>query len=777
VSDWEPATEAEIAMREALRVNDQEQYFRILARTDILLPVAGDSPSSGSDSAGWGTWTADGRTHVLGFTSSNAFEYCLAGNAGTYRRIPFRELATRWPNVEWWLAIDPGLPIEGYLPSWFVTQVSRGDVRLPGRTLGARARIEQVDSLRARAVAQIPLRTVPTQPPLSPIDRARRDPRLQEPAAAEAQEAGNAAQTGENSAPAPGMPFPGGPVAGARRQPPSGPNHEQRPDSQPDPSAGARPSVAGAPPGINVPSALQPPGSPLPRRPQPAAPSTPAAGEAPTLAPGPFSYGASAPSPASATSAGSPLPSRAARSNAAEGEVPFRDRKFSSAPPEGGYFPAESTAPPPGAAPAPPPAAGAPPVVPPAPPAMPLRRRPFRLSCRRPPRRRHRCRPKRRRRAPREVGGRDSSAKRISRPTVRRPSSSGRHPPRPRPDSRRTPSRTGSASRPRPPPLRHRLPLRRRPRSHRPRRRRDARSSRTSRRRTIGNCSATCRRPRPPRPTSRAGPPPRRPGTRISPPRTPRRLSPFRRRSPVRARSAPMGSRLLARRRVIRMWLERLHLALYLGRMAKDRATPTSPDRRPPMPGRISRAPSRPATAIRPDRAQPTRRATRTWPRPVQALRHLARRAASRRATRTWPGRTLRLRRRLPVARRVMRTLRLVGLSRVCSRLGMAIRPGRVLCPARPTATSRGTRAWPRRGLRAASRRDSEPHRPMFPDLGRRAIRTSRRPVQVRRVPATLSRPGRQELRRVVSLRGTRISRRPARVHRAPANRRATRSR
>src|SRR5690606_39719701 len=63
VTDWAPATEAEVAMRDALRVDDQEQYFRILSTLDLLLPV---SPEPGS---GWGTWTAGGRTHVLAFTS------------------------------------------------------------------------------------------------------------------------------------------------------------------------------------------------------------------------------------------------------------------------------------------------------------------------------------------------------------------------------------------------------------------------------------------------------------------------------------------------------------------------------------------------------------------------------------------------------------------------------------------------------------------------------------------------------------------------------------
>ncbi|GAA3237016.1 hypothetical protein GCM10010532_075660 [Dactylosporangium siamense] len=171
MSEWEPATEAEGAMRDALRANDQEQYFRILARADIMLPIAPEGVQNGD--SGWGTWTTEGRTHVLAFTSPEALRECLAGHPGTHRRVPFRDLSGIWPNVDWWLAVNPGLPIEGYLPSWFVTQITRGDVRLPGRTLGARARIEQAAGSRARATAQVPVRSVPNQPAPTPIERHR----------------------------------------------------------------------------------------------------------------------------------------------------------------------------------------------------------------------------------------------------------------------------------------------------------------------------------------------------------------------------------------------------------------------------------------------------------------------------------------------------------------------------------------------------------------------------------------------------------------------------
>ena len=68
MTEWEPATDAEVAMRNALRTDDQESYFRILAGVDLLLPVSADA-LAGLAPLGWGTWSTGGRTHVLAFTS------------------------------------------------------------------------------------------------------------------------------------------------------------------------------------------------------------------------------------------------------------------------------------------------------------------------------------------------------------------------------------------------------------------------------------------------------------------------------------------------------------------------------------------------------------------------------------------------------------------------------------------------------------------------------------------------------------------------------------
>ncbi|MEU4565758.1 SseB family protein [Micromonospora sp. NPDC023956] len=251
MTDWEPATEAEAAMRDALRANDQELYFRILARTDLLLPVSAEA-LAGQAPMGWGTWTTNGRTHVLAFTSDTALRACLGASGGSSRRCAYHDLAAGWPNHEWWLAVNPGLPIEGYLPAWFVSQLSRGDVRLPGRTLGARARLEQVEQLaRNRAAGGEPPAAEPARP-APPYGASR-------PSAATPPRRGLPDQSAEvTEALRPGQPDPRGaappPASNGGAESASSwltnPRRQLRPDSAyPDP--GAAPPPDGQPAGRN----------------------------------------------------------------------------------------------------------------------------------------------------------------------------------------------------------------------------------------------------------------------------------------------------------------------------------------------------------------------------------------------------------------------------------------------------------------------------------------------------------------------------------------------
>src|SRR3712207_8854568 len=113
-------------MREALRTDDQESYFRILAGVDLLLPVSADA-LAGLAPLGWGTWSTGGRTHVLAFTSPAALQACLADYTGSARRGAHGGLADPLPHLAGVVAVDPGLPIEGYLPAGVVAPFLRGD--------------------------------------------------------------------------------------------------------------------------------------------------------------------------------------------------------------------------------------------------------------------------------------------------------------------------------------------------------------------------------------------------------------------------------------------------------------------------------------------------------------------------------------------------------------------------------------------------------------------------------------------------------------------------
>ncbi|MBT8227649.1 MAG: hypothetical protein HKP61_13795, partial [Dactylosporangium sp.] len=141
-------------MQDALRAGDQDRYFRVLARLDLLLPVP--AGASAQPPKGWGTWAAQGRTHVLAFTSPSALRACLADHTGTYRQHSLEDLATNWPDQTWWLAVNPGLPIEGYLPAWYLSGLGVGEVQLPGRTLGAQARVEHARRLQVHDAPQQP---------------------------------------------------------------------------------------------------------------------------------------------------------------------------------------------------------------------------------------------------------------------------------------------------------------------------------------------------------------------------------------------------------------------------------------------------------------------------------------------------------------------------------------------------------------------------------------------------------------------------------------------
>jgi len=97
---WRPANVVEHALHAA--AGDDATYLALLAEATLLVPAVGGAVPTGV--------APDGRTVLPAYTSPEA-----AGPAEHLLVVPFVRLVEDWPDPEWVLAVDPGLPIARHL--------------------------------------------------------------------------------------------------------------------------------------------------------------------------------------------------------------------------------------------------------------------------------------------------------------------------------------------------------------------------------------------------------------------------------------------------------------------------------------------------------------------------------------------------------------------------------------------------------------------------------------------------------------------------------------
>lgn len=134
---WEPANQLEHQLRESLREGDQDTYFAQVSAAELFIPLAPEEAETvlaDPSAFNWPTATREGRTHVLAYTSAEAGRACLGPNYQHFFRMTLADMARQWPDQEWWLALNSGLPIEGYLPAWFIGQLTAGIAPMPGES-------------------------------------------------------------------------------------------------------------------------------------------------------------------------------------------------------------------------------------------------------------------------------------------------------------------------------------------------------------------------------------------------------------------------------------------------------------------------------------------------------------------------------------------------------------------------------------------------------------------------------------------------------------------
>ncbi|MEU4821095.1 SseB family protein [Actinomadura sp. NPDC023710] len=233
----------EAALAEARERGDQHGYLELLARATLYLPSPGD-PEGGDHQFATAQF-GDG-TFVLAFTSPEAMDRSLQGQAIHHRRASLAELSRRWPHPEWQLAVNPGLPSACYLD--------------------------------ANALLEPEEPRTPTPP--VPTDVHVAGPSTRRPASR-----GSASRTGGRGAPRGGRQAPRPPQRPEPARPrtetpsaPSAPSHASTapPDGPPAPGARAPAQRRPAPP---PPPQAPPPPAPAPSPPR--SPEVPVAGQAP----------------------------------------------------------------------------------------------------------------------------------------------------------------------------------------------------------------------------------------------------------------------------------------------------------------------------------------------------------------------------------------------------------------------------------------------------------------------------------------------------------------
>lgn len=122
---WEPANDTERLLALALLNGDPRGYFEALADAVLYLPAfTAPGPQQVV------TCRIGEHAYLIVFTSPEGMASRLSG-VDAFRTTSYQELAEKWPDETWMLAVNPGLPIESYMPIHVVPDGAAGRLLLP----------------------------------------------------------------------------------------------------------------------------------------------------------------------------------------------------------------------------------------------------------------------------------------------------------------------------------------------------------------------------------------------------------------------------------------------------------------------------------------------------------------------------------------------------------------------------------------------------------------------------------------------------------------------
>lgn len=120
---WEPTGPFEEQLWAAYQAEETGACLALLRTTEFALPISAEA-AAGNEAPRWATATRHDGTWLMAYTSVESMQAGTDGQATHCRIVSLVELAAGWPEPQWGLAINPGMPMQILLEPRTIARVA-----------------------------------------------------------------------------------------------------------------------------------------------------------------------------------------------------------------------------------------------------------------------------------------------------------------------------------------------------------------------------------------------------------------------------------------------------------------------------------------------------------------------------------------------------------------------------------------------------------------------------------------------------------------------------
>lgn len=126
---WEPTGPFEEQLWAAYLAQDSGNCLALLRTTELALPISAEA-AAGKEPPRWATAAREDGTWLMAYTSPESMQTGTDGQATHFRIASLVELAAGWPDPQWGMAVNPGLPMQILLETRTIARVAAPEMAL-----------------------------------------------------------------------------------------------------------------------------------------------------------------------------------------------------------------------------------------------------------------------------------------------------------------------------------------------------------------------------------------------------------------------------------------------------------------------------------------------------------------------------------------------------------------------------------------------------------------------------------------------------------------------